>query len=326
MDFRKIEYFLIAAFLMLDLFLLYVFVGKNTTLLTASQTQTNINVMEEMRNKNMTLNFQVNNETKHLAMMAAKVDTINVNEADQSLIERPQLEDNDTRLFAQFEEPVTLSDLNNQKDPKAFSDNDKKQINQLLSSGAIIHGADYQLAYYDSSQGIIYCNQKIPNQQSLGIQDSSAQLLLHVNKNQQIISFEQTHVSDIKPQGDERTVISQQEAIESLYLSNQIAKDSTLYQAEPNYQSTLVVDNIIVYRPIWQVSIGGNEHALMVEFVDGINGNVIQSSSMSTDTSQNATSTTDQSQKQTSTTKTAVRWSDNQRAGVHSLTERGRRE
>lgn len=312
MDFRKIEYFLIGAFLMLDLFLLYVFVGKNTTLLTASQAQTNINVMEEIRNKNVHLNFQVNDELAHAPMLAAKKDTFQSSDVDPTLADRVQLESNGTRLFAQLREPVTLSGIANQKDPLALSDNDQKAVQTLLLSGAILHGEDYAFSYYDAGQGVIYCYQQLPHTQTNDIQDSTAQLLLHVDKSQQIVSFEQTHVSDVKAQGEARTLISQQKAIESLYLSNQIPQDGTLYRALLGYQSTLAVDDIVVYRPVWQVILAGDEQAMMVEFVDGINGNTIQATNMNTEASQS------QSSSETATATRAKEQQQSQAKAAHS--------
>ncbi|MDO4671108.1 MAG: two-component system regulatory protein YycI [Aerococcus sp.] len=292
MDFRKIEYFLIIAFLMLDMFLLYVFVGKNTTLLTASQAQANVNIMEEIKKKNVTLKFKGDDSNQNLPMVAAKKDTFKASEIDQSALDRWQLENNDTRLFAQLRKPVALT--LDQKDPNALSDKDQEVLQKMLTSGIIINGNDYAFSYYDAGQGVIYCDQVIHGDDNYGIQDSSAQLLLHVDQNHQIVSFEQTHISQAKKQGDARNLVSQQRAIESLYLSNQIPQDGTIYRATLSYQSTLAVDDIIVYRPVWQVLLAGDDHALMIEFVDGINGNTIQSSNAMT--AQSMTSATQSSQ------------------------------
>src|SRR5699024_12380880 len=76
-------------------------------------------------------------------------------------------------------------------------------------------------------------------------------------------------------QGEERTVISEQQALENAYLNNSIPDESTIGRSFLSYRVTLVLDEMTLYHPVWTLLIHTNEGTTQRVFVDGINGAIM---------------------------------------------------
>jgi len=274
MNFRRIEYLFIIAFLLLDVFLVYVFAGKNMPVLESGTESSNVNIVQEMQADEITASSDFSENSEELPMVAGEVDSLSQQPTHN--IASVSTDDSGKRTFVQLVDPVYLplqGDTANSTQP--LSDEAKAVVDGLLKDGTVVNGEDYQFIMYDDTKNGIYYG----CQTSMGhpVVDETAQLIFHLNDQGEVVSYEQTHVSNIIVQGDNRSLISQQEAVENLYLSNGIPAKSKIVDVSLGYQNTLTEENTILYRPVWRILIKKPDNTLTAEIVDGINGSIVQS-------------------------------------------------
>lgn len=274
MDFRRIEYILIVAFLCLNLFLGYVFIGKNSLLFADPSNQTAINVNQEMQSDDIVYD-PPSSEKFELPLIRTRRHTLldqqmaNLNPAIQEV-----LIGNGQRLFGRFNQPIELPRLNENIHPANLTEDMLAPIQAILTNGTIIKGDQYQYQIYNPQQQMIRYVQKTA--EGKPIVDDSSELVFLLDDDYNIISYEQTFAGEAEPQGKPRTLITEQMALENLYLNNRIPVRSTIIKKHLAYYTTLPLTDMTMYSPVWTFCIQTEDGGILTWNVDAISGAIIQ--------------------------------------------------
>ena len=282
MDFRRIQYILIVAFLILDLFLLNIFVGKNSVyFLNDYNRSTAPSVQKEMNLEELT-ETSVSDETGELPFVAGQLDLEAWQEEAEKLTDQEVTVDSKGRLFSKLDRPIPVASLQKGTAEDAWSVSDFKEVNDFKDSSQLLNGKDYQFAYYNPRKSTITYYQEAYD--GHGIIDGTGDLIFHLNDKQEVDAYEQSYAGETQVQGEDRPLISEKQAIENLYLNDEIPNKATVVKVKIGYRTSLALDQLHMYKPIWTIYIRHNDDEIETEYVDGINGTIIQPQTTNTGT------------------------------------------
>ncbi|MDK6678880.1 two-component system regulatory protein YycI [Aerococcus sp. UMB8608] len=274
MDFRRIQYILIVAFLILDLFLLNIFVSKNSIYFpNDSNRSTAASVQTEM-NLNELAEIPLSDEAGELPFVAAQLDLEAWQEAADKLTDQEVTIDSKGRLFSKLDRPLPLPALDKGLAEDSWSEIDFKELNDFKDSQQVLNGKDYHFAYYNPRKSTVTYYQEAYD--GHGIIDGSGDLIFHLNDKLEVDAYEQSYAGETQVQGENRPLISEKQAIENLYLNDEIPNKASVVKVKIGYRTSLALDQLHMYKPIWTIYIKHNDDEVETEYVDGINGTIIQ--------------------------------------------------
>lgn len=265
MDYKKVQIILIITFSILNIYLLTVFLEKDDDL-NFGNPSTTVNLEEGLRNDNI--------ESPELSRNNEEVVVIKTDKNTFLREKSPTLKNQTARmennlLFSVLSDPIKL-DFVTEDVPLT---NRLKPLQTFKDSGNVLDGPRYEfLSYQAVNQRIVYVQY---TDDGFPIADGTASLVFHLNTEGEVISYEQTYAGVPEPQGRLRNVISEQAAIESLYLNNQIADDSTIKLLTLSYYQTLSLTDMNIYSPMWYVEITRENTAVQIKRVDALTGSII---------------------------------------------------
>lgn len=263
MDFKRIQMILIATFSILNLYLLSVLLDKNEALNFGNASSV-VNLQEGLRNDSITAP-ELSTENREIPFIKTDKDTYLADHFKDLPNQTTKMEG--SKLVSILTEPIQLKLTEGNNLPVQLA-----PLQEFMDQGNILKGEEYVfLSYQVINRQIIFM--QVVN--SIPIADSTGSLIFTLNKDLEVISYEQTHTGPAEIQGRNRTVISEQNAIESLYLSNQIPSKSTIKNLTLAYFQTLSLDDMNIYSPMWYVEIVRENVPVQVKRVDALTGNII---------------------------------------------------
>ncbi|AMB99513.1 hypothetical protein AWM75_05660 [Aerococcus urinaehominis] len=272
MDFRRIEKLLIFAFLLLNIFLVYVFVGKNSLLILPRIDQSQVNVAAEMKADGIKFT-DLSDEIRDLPLMRVPNEPLLTNENTNFANQTVTL-DGGNRLVSQLNTNIVLSKLTSDVSASEITNEMLAPLENFVNADNIVAGDSYQFFYYDAiNRRIHYIQFKDGN---IPITDGTSELIFHLDNNFNVSSYEQRLVATMKTQGSARKLISEKQAVENLYLNDEISDQSTILRRTLGYNVTLPLTDMTVYTPVWCVVVAEQDGAISRHYVDGINGTIIQ--------------------------------------------------
>ena len=263
MDFKRIQIILIITFSVLNLYLLSVLLDKNESL-NFGDPSAAVNLQEGLRNDSITAP-ELSTENMEIPFIKAEKDTYLDDHVKGLSNQTARMEDN--KLMSTLTQPIQLkgTDGNNLSAQLA-------PIESFIKEGNILKGEEYSFLSYQVTNRQIIFMQIVDG---IPIADSTGSLVFNLNEDKEVISYEQTHIGSAEVQGRNRTVISEQNAIESLYLSNQIPSKSSIQNLTLSYFQTLSLNDMNIYSPMWYVEIVRENVPVQVKRVDALTGNII---------------------------------------------------
>lgn len=273
MAFRKIEYLLILAFILLNVFLGYVFVEKNTLLFSEPIDQAKIDVQEEMRTNNIQFS-PPEDKTKYLSLVGVIKSEVTTEDIEAVAKDQYEFEVSDTgRVVGELTEPIHLDGFYSTTQAYNVSDEMLKPLIAFMET-AIYQGKQYEFSGYDEKQRVLTFMQT--DSEGHRVVDGTGEIAFHLNDEYEVNMFDQTYCGQLEPQGNDRTIISEKQAMENLYLNNRIQKGDSIITGFLGYYQTLIVDDLSVYTPTWTFFIQNDDGVLERLHVDGINGTIVQ--------------------------------------------------
>lgn len=264
MDYKRIQIIFIITFTLLNLYLLSVLLEKDNAYLTVNGESAALNLQEGMRNENINAP-ELSNESVQIPFI--KTDKGNYLAENVSRLSNQTARMEGSKLISVLSEPIILD-----------MQNDIPLVGRLeplmtyIEEGNILKGEEYSfLSYHVMSDRIIF-TQKVAD---VPIADGTGSLIFQINDAGEVLSYEQTYAGEAEVQGRERRVISEQSAIETLYLNNQIPNNSTIRNVTLSYFQTLSLSDMNIYSPMWYVEILRENVPVQVKRVDALNGNFI---------------------------------------------------
>lgn len=278
MDFKKIEIIFILAFLILNGYLLWRVLENNQNDFTGIATN-QVDLIEEMQDESIDLpNFEA--EAHEVPYIQAEANNL-LEENSSRLTNQTGIVENNGSLYASIlSDPIKLSD------DEDLTTEDLEILTEFILSDTILYGDQYQfIRYIPSTRQIIYG--QVAN--NIPIVDGTSEIIFHLNGNKEIISYEQKYAGPVTVQGESRTLITDQAAVEILYQNNEIPSGTQVGKPLLTYSRTLHLEDISIYVPVWLVEVTTSTDVL-VKHVDAVNGSIIQEISIEQPTESNSDS------------------------------------
>ena len=160
-----------------------------------------------------------------------------------------------TKLIGSFNKPISIS--------KNFQ---SSELEQLLKE-YMLFGNDYLYWNYDKKDGEIIFYQTWDKK--MFFNNSKGKITLFVNKENQVTSYEQTYLEDIKKINKEKDLVTAIKAIETLYMNGDIQSKSEITKVELGYYNSLQTTSAThLLVPVWRVVVN-DELDLFVNAFDG---------------------------------------------------------
>lgn len=266
MDFKRIELIFFCAFLSLNLFLGYTFRQSQVDQVPASEMTTVADI--ESRLKADKISFEGTFSAKIYDGYYLSAETTNFHEIVQDSYDK--IENHRLSRTLPLASQVTIEREGLEKELKSF----------LIGDQPILFGSDYQLREQPTSEKTeIVLSQEF---EGLPFYDETSELQFDVPDAQEekitLKGYTQTHLSEIQPLREKQEVISENDAIKTLYMSNRIPSESKVLKTELAYTRLFTVRDKNVYIPAWFVWIQTNKNNFQMERINAFTNSVISAS------------------------------------------------
>lgn len=273
MAFRRIEYILILAFLVLNAFLFHALFEQKQAQGLEDQRQSQSRTIEaEMQAADVSAG-NLSEEEVSLPFMAGETENRLAEQANKLKHQDIRIGNNE-RLFSHLDKPLDLPGLSDTTTADAFAQQALSRLNDFKNSDAMLYGKHYDFAFYNPQKKVIAFYQN--GHEGRPIIDGSGEIFFHLDDNYHVESYEQSYVENTMPQGEDRQLISEKQAVENLYLYNELPSHAEVLSTALGYRTNLLLDNLFLYKPVWLVYIRNKDSETKILYVDAINGTIIQ--------------------------------------------------
>ncbi|HLQ40694.1 MAG TPA: two-component system regulatory protein YycI [Tetragenococcus sp.] len=279
MDFKRISWIFLMVFSFLNIFLLTIYREADNEENVVYRADQQIPIEDRLKSEN--IKFAKSFSTQHPKgyYLSGKPTDLN-----QALADKREILGEDSFLNASTSE-------NNEKLTYTIHDkkwlSEKKQVEAVLKNflqqeDQILFGQEYAYLADDSSftkdYPFIVATQSYEN---IPIDDSSSRLEIALekqNENYLLLSYTQTHISDLIPLRESMKLYSESEIIDTLYVNNKISNNATIEWTHLAYTLTLKVRGQNVYVPAWFVKIKKEDGSIQIEKINALTNRVITNS------------------------------------------------
>jgi regulatory protein YycI of two-component signal transduction system YycFG len=255
-DWSKTKTIFIITFLILDLFLAYRFLEKRDEGQLDMITETSIE--EQLADEKITYT--------RLPKTIAKATYLNAKSKVFSDKEIKKLKKQDVTLLNKnvlqgtFEEPI----------PIPFS-NVSSRLEQFLKEH-ILYGDFYTLWNVDTENKTITFYQQYKGKVIYDNASGSAMVVVHLNDKNEIVSYEQSFLSNIEKMDDSQEILPPMKAIENLFQKNELTSGSKITKVELGYYTFSPLSNSQVLTPTWHIVVDEK----VEYFVNAFEGQIIK--------------------------------------------------
>lgn len=268
MNFKRIQWIFLIAFLAIDIFLLVSFTSNTKFETTTDRSSNNETAtLREMKDDSITVG--------HLSNKSATGYYISSSDNDQLQKYTGQLKNQDDHysngsITSTFSRPVMISKQN------PDSSIQKKILND---NGRVIFGSryTYNADLSKEEENTIVYTQKGPDHSILS---SDGQIRFSVANGNQVTGYTQTYLNKVTPLREKETTISQKKAVIWLYQHNEIANNSKVKWTQLGYTKFLTLKGHNVYIPTWQIGIQTKgADGVQVKRINAFTGTLIKTDS-----------------------------------------------
>ncbi|MEG0255410.1 MAG: two-component system regulatory protein YycI [Vagococcus sp.] len=269
MDFKRVEGIFLVVFLFLNMFLFYVYQEGKTSQDTISTGTISDNIEERLTADEIKIPHKLSDKNRQGYYLSAEESELVV-EAKAEL-KSTEWQVNDSQLTAR---PIRKNEME-----IADSDESKKVEAFISQKQNVVNGKDYVLNRSETKPGKNY----VYNQawEKIPFYDETSRLSLMISKNDLnrpiIESYEQTYLNNIEPLREQQAVISEREAIISLYTNNRLQPSNKIKWINLAYTRIFTVRGKNVYIPAWFVAVESNKNSVQIERVNAFSSAVISS-------------------------------------------------
>lgn len=266
MDFKRVERILIVAFLMLNLYLVYILWDQRQDMVDTNDNQS-LNLIQEMENNNIGLPM-FSLEEKRMGYLQANKDTKAQEIFSNLNNQMGEIGTDGSTYSAILSEPLQISSGGENLTPA-----DLARIDRFVSSEEhVAFGEEYEYLTYQRNLNQVVYTQRVGD---IPILDGTASIRFAVDSNQRIIQFEQTYAGNLEMSQDvSREIITDKRAVEILYQNNRIPSGARVERPVLAYHRTLDLEEMSMYIPAWYVEINDTN----LERINAFDGSIIISS------------------------------------------------
>lgn len=254
MDWSKTKTIFIITFLILDLFLAYQFVEKRNSSQFDIITETTIEekfAADEISYGELPKDVLKETYISGKSKMFTNEELLALENQSITLIDS-------TILQGTFKQPVAIPETNTEY-----------RLSQFLIDN-IISGDSYTYWMTDEQTGTLIFFQKYKDRTLYW--NYSAMLLVHLNENNQIVSYEQTLLEEIEEYDEQQEILPAIKALETLYEKNDLKYGSTITKIELGYYTLVQLTSSQVLAPTWHIVVDDK----IDFFVNAFEGQIIR--------------------------------------------------
>ncbi|WP_251545967.1 two-component system regulatory protein YycI [Limosilactobacillus caecicola] len=241
MNFKRIQWIFILAFVLLDLGLcLSLFMGTQFHNSTQQQSQTQI-TLKEMKNDMISFN-QLSNKRRDGYYVSAADNQQWTNNNHLNTLKGQSARISNGIVTSTFDKTIKVK-------PGIQI---QAQLDKLVHSKRILHGQQYTYSAALSSTHQVVYTQTVHGQPVL---ERDGQIRIRINDNNEVTGYTQGYVGQFKNLRPRAMTVSQQQAVTWLYRHNQIANNSRIRYVLLGYAKSETVNNRTVYLPVWNVNV-----------------------------------------------------------------------
>lgn len=266
MNYKRIEWIFLIAFVLLNGYLISILYANNKA---ASQVTTENNKQIEtiMQRDNIRYRHKLSSKQQEGYYISADI----TNLADKKkTAKEAEVQVRDNALIGTLKSPFEVA---------------KQEAEESLAhflKDNIVYGTEYTyLPEASKGNKALVCAQSY---HGIPIYDMSAEVIFTKEKTKEnqtkVISYQQRHVQDIKPMRDASPLISERDAVYTLYTNSRLSSGDVIEWIRLAYAKVLTRGQTVVYVPTWIVSVKSNNGVTEVEKVNAISNRIMNANSM----------------------------------------------
>ncbi|WP_078414494.1 two-component system regulatory protein YycI [Priestia abyssalis] len=256
MDWSKTKTIFIITFLILDLFLAYQFLEKRDE--GQLDMIAEISIEEQLAEEKITYISLPKTPLKESYFNAKS--KVFSDEEMKKVKKQNVTRLNEYVLQGTFNEPVSLPDSN-----VSF------RLNQFIKEN-ILYGDSYELWDIDKENKTITFYQHYKGKIIYDNASGSAMLVIHLNDQDEMVSYEQSLLSNVEKMDDSQEILPPIKAIENLFQKNELTSGSKVTKVELGYYTFAPLSSSQVLTPTWHIVVDEK----IDYFVNAFEGQIIK--------------------------------------------------
>jgi regulatory protein YycI of two-component signal transduction system YycFG len=260
MDWSKTKSIFIIVFLILNIFLMTMFIKKISAPEVLSATD---NKQSPIEAYNITYPSDIKSTAKTaLSESNIRAKTKKFTDAVKENLKKQEVNIlTENTLYSTLDEPYPLGDKLAEKELK-------DKMNGFINE-YVMDGDQYTFREFNEEEKTISYNQTYEDKPLF--HNANAEIVFDLNNENQIVSYKQTMVEDIQNFGEERSILPPFDALKILTDSNKVPSDSKVTEYEIGYSTNVFSDYQIVMAPTWHFTLvkGETKQDLSINAIDG---------------------------------------------------------
>lgn len=266
MDFKKIENIFLITFLLLNIYLLISYLNRSD-LQHASTAPDQVNLLREMEQIGIELP-NLTEEDQQVYYVQADRNNLLEDNVDQLENQAGSIAQDGTLYNSILSDPIEIEGT----PEEGFTDEDFERLDEFMNSSAVLFGEEYTFLRYDQAENRFVFAQEV---NGIPVADGTSEISLFYGGDGNIISYQQSFAGPMTTQGSALDIITDRQAIETLFQNNEISSNSVVSQPILSYQRTLYLEDLSMYGPIWYVPVTDSSGERVLR-VDAFERSIIQ--------------------------------------------------
>ena len=266
MNYRRIEIIFLMVFLLINAYLISVLYKANKDREIVHSREDN-NIVQVLKEENIKYDKKLSN--KHAKGTYISGEITSLLDGSTNLVNQ-KVTDNQGMLVSTLQNPMVFSKQDEIASLNKFKNN----------SHNVQYGEDYQYLKEASSSNKVVCYaQKYDN---LPIFDESAEIVFikenSKSNKEKILGYKQKHIVNIQEMRDKQVLISQKDALITLFNNNKLDRGMTIEWITLGYSKIYNEDKTNIYVPTWFVSLKTSNDVQQLEKVNAITNKIMSGS------------------------------------------------
>lgn len=263
MNYKRIEWIFLIAFLLLNFYLASILYTNNKETKEVTE-EKDVKIEAIMKRENIKYHHSLSDKHREGSYMSA--DTTDLSE-DKKQIETSDVQVRDDALVCTLKKPLKLSRRHVEKQIDDFIENRHNVVN----------GNDYEYLpeASTSKKALVYAQ----HYNGIPIYDMTAEITFMKEQpsshDEELISYRQQHINHMSEMRDKSELISEKDAIYTLYLNSRLSSGDTIQWIKLAYTKVLSKGNTNVYVPTWVVKVHSTTGVTEVEKVNAISNRLM---------------------------------------------------
>ncbi|MFD2045664.1 two-component system regulatory protein YycI [Ornithinibacillus salinisoli] len=244
MQWGQIKTLFILCFLLLDIYLLVLFLEKEQEADRPFLNNPDLSIEETLEQEKIGIPDELPEELPDEAFIQANQKHFTDEELDRitSLENQKVTNVNKNMIVSIFEEPITLPEKSSEE-----------AIEQLVKSN-ILFPEEFSFEYWDTDTNILVFFQR-KNERAIYF-NQNALLLVYLNDDNEFVAYTQSMLGEPESNNDKKSLISPILAIDTLYEENQLFSGQAVTDMDIGYYTMFPLDNgTQVFVPTWKLTV-----------------------------------------------------------------------